>query len=148
MERRKKMILPDINLLVYAHNLRVPQHRKALAWWEKCLQAQEGVALAWVVIQGFVRITTHPKIFQNPMPVADALARVEEWLTLPHVQIIHPPQTHFQTWSAQLIQLGSAGNLTTDAHLAALAIERGLILHTTDADFSRFPGLKWKNPLI
>jgi len=142
------MILPDINLLVYAHNLRVPQHRKALAWWEKCLQAQEGVALAWVVIQGFVRITTHPKIFQNPMPVADALGRVEDWLTLPHVQIIHPPQNHFQTWSAQLIQLGSAGNLTTDAHLAALAIERGLVLHTTDADFSRFPGLKWKNPLV
>ena len=142
------MILPDINLLVYAHNLRVPQHRKALAWWENCLQAQEGVALAWVVIQGFVRITTHPKIFQNPMPVADALGRVEDWLTLPHVQIIHPPQNHFQTWSAQLIQLGSAGNLTTDAHLAALAIERGLVLHTTDADFSRFPGLKWKNPLV
>ena len=142
------MILPDVNLLVYAHNLRVPQHSKALAWWERCLQGQEGVAMAWVVIQGFVRITTHPKIFQNPLPLADALSRVEEWLSLPHVQIVHPPQSHFQTWSYQLLNLGSAGNLTTDAHLAALAIERGLILHTTDADFSRFPGLKWKNPLL
>lgn len=141
------MILPDVNLLVHAHNQRVPQHSKALAWWERCLQGQEGVALAWVVIQGFVRITTHPKIFQNPLLVVDALARVEEWLSLPHVQIVHSPQSHFQTWSTQLLHLGSAGNLTTDAHLAALAIERGLVLHTTDADFSRFPGLKWKNPL-
>jgi hypothetical protein len=142
------MILPDVNLLVYAHNLRVPEHAKALGWWERCLQGQEGVALAWVVIQGFVRITTHPNIFQNPLPVADALERVEEWLSLPQVQIVHPPQSHFQTWSSQLLNLGSAGNLTTDAHLAALAIERGLILNTTDADFSRFPGLKWKNPLL
>lgn len=142
------MILPDVNLLVYAHNLRVPRHAKAHAWWERCLKGQEGVALAWVVIQGFVRITTHTKIFQNPLPVVDALARVEEWLSLPHVQIVHPPQSHFQTWSAQLLNLGSAGNLTTDAHLAALAIDRGLVLFTTDADFSRFPGLKRKNPLL
>jgi toxin-antitoxin system PIN domain toxin len=141
------MILPDVNLLVYAHNLRVPQHPKAAAWWNGCLQGQEGVALAWVVILGFVRITTHPKIFKNPLPVAEALARVEEWLTLPQVQVVHPPQSHFQTWSAQLNQLGTAGNLTTDAHLAALAIERGFTLHTTDADFTRFPGLKWKNPI-
>lgn len=142
------MILPDINLLVYAHNLRVPQHPKALAWWEQCLQGQQGVALPWVVIQGFVRITTHPKIFHHPLPVTDALARVEEWLSLPQIQIVHPPHTHFQTWSPLLQQLGSAGNLTTDSHLAALAIERGFTLHTTDADFSRFPGLKWINPLL
>jgi toxin-antitoxin system PIN domain toxin len=142
------MILPDVNLLVYAHNLRAPQHPEAAAWWNSCLQGQEGVALAWVVILGFVRITTHPKIFQNPLPVAESLARVEEWLSLPQVQVIHPPQSHFQTWSAQLNQLASAGNLTTGAHLAALAIERGFTLHTTDADFTRFPGLKWENPLV
>lgn len=141
------MILPDINLLVHAHNLRAPHHAAARAWWESCLQGQQGIALAWAVIHGFIRLTTHPKVFQNPLPVADALARVEEWLSLPHVQIAHPPQTHFQTWSGLLQQLGSAGNLTTDSHLAALAIDRGLILHTTDADFSRFPGLKWVNPL-
>ena len=103
--------------------------------------------MPWMVICGFVRITTHPKVFEHPMTVADALSRVEEWLTLPHVHLIHPPQNHFQTWSSLLKGLGSAGNLTTDAHLAALAIERGLILHTTDADFIRFPGLKWRNPL-
>ncbi|MCF7675494.1 MAG: type II toxin-antitoxin system VapC family toxin [Akkermansiaceae bacterium] len=141
------MILPDVNLLIYAHNLRAPQHRKALAWWNRCLEGPEGVALAWVVIQGFVRITTHPKIFEHPMPVEDALGRVEEWLILPHVQVIHPPQTHFKTWSSFLKQVGSAGNLTTDAHLAALATDRALTLHSTDADFYRFPGLKWRNPL-
>lgn len=141
------MILPDINLLVYAHNLRSPHHPKALAWWNHCLSGQEGVALPWAVIFGFVRITTHPKVFERPMEVGEAVGRVEEWLTLAHVHLIHPPQTHFQTWSALLKALGSAGNLTTDAHLAALAIERGLVLHTTDADFSRFPGLKWRNPL-
>lgn len=103
--------------------------------------------MAWVVVQGFVRISTHPKVFENPMTVADTLGRVAEWLTLPHVQIIHPPGGHFETWSRLLHHLGSAGNLTTDAHLAALALDRGLILHTTDADFARFPGLKWTNPL-
>lgn len=141
------MILPDVNLLVYAHNLRAPQHRKALDWWQGCLSGREGIALAWVVIQGFVRISTHPKIFENPMTAAEALDRVEEWLSLPHVQIVHPPAGHFATWAHLLRQLGVAGNLTTDSHLAALAIDRGLILHTSDADFARFPGLKWTNPL-
>jgi toxin-antitoxin system PIN domain toxin len=141
------MILPDINLLVYAHNLRAAKHDAALGWWNSCLGGRDSVALAWVVIQGFVRITTHPKIFENPLPVEDALERVEEWLSLPQVEIVHPPATHFESFSTLLKALGSAGNLTTDAHLAALAIDRGLVLHTTDADFSRFSGLKWRNPL-
>jgi hypothetical protein len=142
------VILPDINLLIYAHNSRTIHHRKALHWWNDCLQGHEGIALAWVVVLGFVRIGTHARIFERPMTVDDALGRVEEWLTLPHIHLIHPTQNHFATWSIQLKRLGTAGNLTTDAHLAALAIERGLILQTTDADFARFPGLKWNNPLI
>ncbi len=141
------MILPDINLLLYAHNPRAPHHQKAFRWWNQCLQGNEGVALAWVVILGFVRIATHPKVFERPMRVEEATGRIAEWLELPHVHLVHPAPTHFQTWSSLLHHIGSAGNLTTDAHLAALAIERGLILHTTDADFSRFPGLKWNNPL-
>ena len=141
------MILPDINLLLYAHNPRAKNHKKAFQWWRQCLQGHEGVALAWVVILGFVRITTHPKVFERPMTVEAAVGRVEEWLSLPHVHLVHPAQTHFQNWTALLKQIGTAGNLTTDAHLAALAIERGLILQTTDADFARFAGLKWNNPL-
>jgi predicted nucleic acid-binding protein len=81
------------------------------------------------------------------MIVKDALTRVKEWVALPHVQIIHPGDQHLNSWSSLLRKIGTAGNLTTDAHLAALAIERGLVLHTTDADFVRFPGLKWRNPL-
>ena len=141
------MILPDINLLIYAHNIRAPHHPKAVEWWNQCLRGPEGVALAWVVILGFVRIATHPKVFERPMAVEDAVGRVAEWIALPHIQLVHPPQTHFQTWSSLLKRLGTAGNLTTDAHLAALAMERGLILQTTDADFGRFSGLKWNNPL-
>lgn len=141
------MILPDINLLVYAHNLRAAQHAQARAWWEECLAGRQGVALAWVVILGFVRITTHPKVFPNPLSAADALDRVEEWLSLPHIHLIEPSESHFATWASLLKGLGTAGDLTTDSHLATLAIERGLILHSTDADFTRFPGLKWKNPL-
>jgi toxin-antitoxin system PIN domain toxin len=141
------MILPDINLLIYAHNLRSPQHEKARDWWRESLSGTAGIALPWVVIQGFVRLATHPKIFEHPMPVADALDRVGEWLALPHCHIVHPPDRHFDSWRRQLLHLGSAANLTTDAHLAALAIDRGFVLHSTDADFARFPGLKWINPL-
>ena len=141
------MILPDINLLIYAHNTRANYHSETLRWWNQCLQGPDGVALAWVVVLGFVRLTTHPKVFANPMIVAGALGRVEEWLSLPHVQLVHPPRTHFQTWSGLLNRVGTAANLTTDAHLAALAIDRDLILCTTDGDFGRFPGLKWRNPL-
>ncbi|MEI6076701.1 MAG: type II toxin-antitoxin system VapC family toxin [Verrucomicrobiota bacterium] len=141
------MILPDINLLLYAHNLRAANHKKARYWWNQCLQGHEGVALAWVVILGFVRITTHPAVFERPMTVEAAVGRVEQWLSLPHIHLVHPPQSHFQTLSTLLKKIGTAGNLTIDAHLAALAIERGLILQTTDADFARFPRLKWHNPL-
>ena len=142
------MILPDINLLVYAHNLRAPRHERAKAWWENCLNGSEGVALAWVVILGFVRITTHPKVFPYPLAPAEALDRVAEWLSLPQIQVVEPSASHLGIWTALLKDVGTAGNLTTDSHLAALAIDRGLILHSTDADFGRFPGLKWKNPLL
>lgn len=141
------MILPDINLLVYAHHVRASNHQKALSWWNQCLQGNEAVALPWAVLLGFVRIVTNRKVFENPMLVGDAIGRVEEWLSLPQIHVVHPAQTHFAIWSSLLKQVGTAGNLTTDAHLAALAIERGLILQTTDADFTRFPGLKWNNPL-
>ncbi|MEX1048999.1 MAG: type II toxin-antitoxin system VapC family toxin [Akkermansiaceae bacterium] len=141
------MLLPDINLLVYAHNVRSPRHPQALEWWNGCLQGPQAVGLAWVVMLGFVRITTHPKVFERPMSVDESVGRVAEWLELPHVQVVHPAQRHFEGWAKLLRGIGSAGNLTTDAHLAALAIERKLMLCSTDADFARFPGLRWSNPL-
>jgi toxin-antitoxin system PIN domain toxin len=141
------MILPDINVLVHAHNADSPVHDRARVWWDRVLSGSEGVGLAWVVILGFIRITTHRGILAHPMPPAESTSRIAEWLTLPHFHIPVPAEGHFQRLSASLEHLGTAGNLTTDAHLAALAIERGYILCSTDADFMRFPGLKWVNPL-
>ena len=140
------MILPDINVLVHAHNLDSPIHARARAWWDECLAGPVGVGLAWVAILGFVRITTHPRILSKPWRVREPLRRLEAWLALPHVHVAHPSDEHFAGFQDALTRLGTAGNLTTDAHLATLAIERGYVLHTTDADFTRFPGLRWKNP--
>lgn len=106
-----------------------------------------GVMLSWVVILGFIRLSTHPRVFVRPYMPSDALERVREWLSLPHVTIIHPSESHLEKLSGLLGETGVAGNLTTDAHIAALAMERGLVLFTTDADFARFSGLKWRNPL-
>jgi uncharacterized protein len=141
------MILPDINLLVHAHNIDSPKHDAAREWWDAQLAGTTGIALAWIVVLGFVRITTHAGILRNPWPPNEALGRVEQWLALPHVFIPSPSERHFPLLRSLILQAGTAGNLTTDAHLAALAIERGLVLHSTDADFGRFPGLKWINPI-
>lgn len=99
-----------------------------------------------MTLLGFVRITTHRKILLRPLAVADVLDRVGAWIDLPHVHIPHPSDRHFGKLRENLVRLGTAGNLTTDAHLATLAIERGYVLHSTDADFARFPGLRWVNP--
>jgi toxin-antitoxin system PIN domain toxin len=141
------MMLPDINLLIHAHNTRSPRHEAARAWWDAALGGTEGIGLAWVTILGFIRIATHRGILMNPMTPSAAAERVEEWLGLPHVHIPVPAEGHFARLRAHIENLGAAGNLVTDAHLATLAIERGYILHSTDADFARFRGLKWINPL-
>jgi toxin-antitoxin system PIN domain toxin len=104
------------------------------------------VGLAWAAILGFVRITTNRKIVARPLAVADVMARVDTWLGLPHVHIAQPSNAHFGRLRAELERLGTAGNLTTDAHLAVLAMERGYVLYSTDADFMRFAGLRWANP--
>lgn len=141
------MILPDINLLIHAHNTESPKHDSARQWWDRALAGPEGVGLAWATILGFVRICTHRGILRNPMSPLDACSRVAEWLSLPHVHIPVPADDHFARLRANLENLGTAGNLTTDAHLATLAIERGYILCTTDTDFGRFADLRWTNPL-
>ena len=141
------MILPDINLLIHAHNAGSPHHDQARDWWDRVLAGSEGVGLAWVAILGFIRISTHRGILENPMMPDEATSRIEEWLSLPHIHIPVPAEGHFRRLRETLGQLGTAGNLTTDAHLATLAMERGYTLYSTDSDFMRFPGLKWVNPL-
>lgn len=140
------MILPDVSVLVHAHNSDSRVHAPARAWWDGCLRGTAGVGLAWVTILGFIRITTHPQILARPLGVDDVLRRLDDWLALPHFHIPTPGATHYAKLSVLLRRLGTAGNLTTDAHLATLAIARGYVLYTTDADFARFPGLRYKNP--
>jgi uncharacterized protein len=140
------MILPDVNVLVHAHNADSAVHEKARRWWDGCLSGSEGVGLAWATMLGFIRITTNRKVVARPLAVRDVMARLEGWLALPHVHVAQPSETHFAGLRGQLEHLGAAGNLTTDAHLAVLAMERGYVLYSTDADFARFGGLRWVNP--
>ena len=141
------MIFPDVNILVYAHDETSKHHAAARQWWEDKLNDSRTVHLSWVVVLGFIRLLTNPRIFQNPYAPSEILVIVGGWLEQPHVRIVDPPDSHFKRLALLIKHIGTAGNLTTDAHLAAMAIELGLILHSTDADFTRFPGLKWKNPL-
>ena len=140
------MILPDVNVLVHAHNADSAVHQRARRWWDGCLSGVEGVGLAWATMLGFVRITTNRKVVARPIAVQDVMQRLQDWLTLPHVHVVQPSEAHFERLRAALERLGTAGNLTTDAHLATLAMERGYVLYSTDADFARFPDLRWINP--
>ncbi len=140
-------MLPDVNILIYAYDESSKQHAQAKEWWKNQLNGTQMVGLSWVVLLGFIRIMTHPRIYENPYSPPEILKIIGSWLDQPHVKIILPSDQHFARLSELLIRVGTAGNLMTDAHLAALAMERGLILQTTDADFARFPNVKWKNPL-
>jgi uncharacterized protein len=142
------MILPDISILIHAHNLESPCHESAKSWWNRALAGPVGVGIAWVTILGFIRIATHRQILHNPMTPHDACSRIAEWLSLSHVHIATPADGHFARLQGNLESLGTAGNLTTDAHLATLAMERGYLLCSTDVDFARFANLKWTNPLL
>jgi len=140
------MILPDVNVLVHAHNPDSAVHERARHWWDECLSGSEGVGLAWAALLGFIRLTTNRRVVANPLRVDDVMARVGSWLNLPHVHLAQPSEGHFARLQAELERLGTAGNLTTDAHLAVLAMERGYVLYSTDTDFARFPALRWVNP--
>jgi len=142
------MILPDVNVLVHAHNTESAVHSRARRWWEECLAGSEGIGLAWTAVLGFVRLTTNRKIVSVPLRVQDVMKRIESWLALPHVHLAHPSDSHFVRLRKELERLGAGGNLTTDAHLAVLAMERGYVLYSTDTDFARFPGLRWINPCV
>lgn len=141
------MIIPDINLLIHAYNVESPNHAAARAWWERALNSTQPVGLPWVVILGFIRLTTNRQILDHPLTAGAACAHPRAWLTQPYVTVLHPGDRHAEILFRLLETVGTAGNLTTDAHLAALAIEHQADLHATDADFARFPGLRWINPI-
>lgn len=143
------MILPDLNILLYAYDADTPFHQAAKLWLEESLSGSETVALSWHTIVGFLRIGTNPRVFKVPLTIAEAIEIVEEWLACPSVKIALPTMRHWEILQDMLITGQAAGNLISDAHLAALAIEKGAVLVTTDKDFARFGNrLKIVNPLI
>lgn len=141
------MILPDVNLLLYAHDSSSPFHSKSAAWWQACLSGTEPVGLAHVAVFGFIRIATNTRVFRAPLTPEEAAALVLSWLEQPTVQILDPGPDHLPSTLEHLKSLGTAGNLVTDAQLATLALAHDAVLHTSDADFMRFVGLRWFNPL-
>ena len=141
------MILVDANLLLYAEDSLSEHHEAVRSWWDEQLSGREPVALCWPVLTAFVRIGTNARLHQRPLLLKEAIARVQSWLDQPCVRVIQPGEQHWPLLQQMLRSGNAVGNLVSDAHLAALAVEHNCVLHSTDADFSRFRGLKWRNPV-
>ncbi|MES2997334.1 MAG: TA system VapC family ribonuclease toxin [Verrucomicrobiota bacterium] len=142
------MIVPDINLLIYACDASSPFHQKAAAWLEGVFNAQVPVIFVPPVVFGFVRIATHPRVFSFPLAVPEAAAHVRSWLERKSVRMIDLLPEDVDSALALLEAAGTAGNLTTDAQIAAVALRLDGVVHTADLDFGRFPGLRYVNPLV
>ena len=141
------MILIDTNLWLYAARRELPQHERARQWLESTINGDQPIALPWSVVLGVVRISTQARLMRQPLSTAEALDLVEGWLMQPLVQLVLPGPDHWSLLRQLLQAVGGAGNLTPDAHLAALAISSDSLLCSADNDFRRFPGLRFHNPL-
>ena len=140
------MQLVDANVLLYAVNERSARHEEARGWLDGSLAGGRTIAFAWVALLAFVRLATHPVVFPRPLPVDDALGVVTYWLGHPSAVVVEPTKRHPGVLAGLLHDVGAAGNLINDAHLAALALEHGCELVSYDADFARFSGLRWRTP--
>lgn len=141
------MKLLDVNLLIYAVDESSARFAQAHQWVESVFGSQETVALPWLVLLAFLRLTTKPHVMTAPFTSDEALDIVDGWLARPNTVVVHPTDRHGAVLRELLAPLGTGGNLVTDAHLAALAIEHGAELNSCDADFARFTGLRWLDPL-
>jgi hypothetical protein len=139
--------LPDLNLLLYAIDAEAPAHAAARLWLEETLSGTESVGFAWTVLLGFARISTNPGIYEQPLTIEEALDLVDGWLSRPVARIVEPTRRHTAVLRDLLEPLGAGGNLVSDAHLAALAIEHGAEMCSRDNDFARFSGVRWVDPL-
>lgn len=140
------MILPDVNLLLYAINRNSPFHDRARDWWNDTVSSSS-VALCWPVVVGFLRLATSRRALRNPLSVDEATQLIEGWLVRPNVAVLTASAGHWETLAHLLRSTRAGGNLTTDAHIAAFAIAYGCTLVSNDADFGRFPELRWRNPI-
>jgi len=141
------LILVDANILLYAEDSIHPRNQQARAWWDGQLSGSDPVCLCWLVLSAFIRIGTNPRVFEQPLSLEQALTRVQSWLDQPCTRVVRPTERHWTVFRQMLVGGQAVANLVTDAYLAALAIEHGCELATTDSDFARFPKLKWRNPL-
>jgi hypothetical protein len=141
------LILVDSNLLLYAHHTVAPQHAVARAWLDRQLNAQQRVGLPWLSLIAFIRVSTNPRAQAVPETTEGACKQVEAWLARDNVWIPDPGPRHAEILMSLLRATGARGNLTSDAHIAALAIEHGLTICSADTDFARFPDVRWMNPL-
>jgi toxin-antitoxin system PIN domain toxin len=142
------LILVDANLLLYAYHPRAEQHEVSRAWLEAALSGSRLVRFAWLTLWAFLRISTNPRAFDRPLSATEAEGAVSSWLAQPTAGILDPGERYWQILRALMRESQVSGPLVMDAALAALAIEHGATLHSTDRDFTRFPGLKWTNPLL
>ncbi|BBX75995.1 type II toxin-antitoxin system VapC family toxin [Mycobacterium shinjukuense] len=141
------MRLLDLNILIYAIDESSPRHGAARGWLEETLSGSATVAFPWHVLVGFVRLSTRATVFERPLTVDESFDIVDGWLEQPCVTVVHPTDRHAVVLRGLLAPFGTAGNLTSDAHLAALSLEHGAELCSTDIDFSRFSGVRWVDPL-
>ncbi len=141
------MILVDANILLYAEDSANPFHNKARQWWDQQLSGADPVGLCWPIIDAFIRMGTNPRVFEHPLLVAQAVSRVQSWLDQPGIRLIHLTDRHRIVFQEMLTSGQASGDLVPDAQLAALALEHGCTLYSSDSDFSRFPRLNWRNPL-
>jgi toxin-antitoxin system PIN domain toxin len=141
------MILIDANLLLHAYNPRAREHDASRVWLENVLSGSELVRFAWLTLWAFLRISTSPRVFERPLSVREAGDFVSSWLAQPTAGVLDPGERHWEILQALSRQGQATGSLVMDAVMAALALEHGATLYTTDRDFARFPGLRWVNPL-
>jgi toxin-antitoxin system PIN domain toxin len=141
------MIIPDINLLIYAYDASSPFHAKAAAWWRSCLSGSEAIGLLPVVVFGFVRLSTSARAFANPMTSAESAECVRAWLDQTPVELLQLESAHVARVLDLLEKMGVGANLVTDAQIAVAALEHNATVHTADADFARIENLRWLNPL-
>lgn len=140
------MKLVDANVLLYAVNEASARHREARAWLDASLNGSETVAFAWTALLAFLRLATHEAVFPKPLESNDAAGVLRSWLAQPAAVVVEPTPRHLDLLAELLSEVGTAGNLVNDAHLAALALEHGCELVSYDADFARFPGVRWRAP--
>jgi toxin-antitoxin system PIN domain toxin len=141
------MRIVDLNILLYAVNRDTVHHQRIRPWWEAMLSQEEPVGLTWMVLLGFLRLSTNAHVFPKPLTPAQATKRIERWLACPNVRIVQEAEEHWRILRSLIDQSGTSANLTTDAHLAAIAIGNGAELVSCDTDFARFRSLRWSNPL-